>query len=205
MKFGVLGGTFDPVHLGHIRMAEAARDALGLDRVILVPAGQPMSKPNRPITPAEHRIEMLRLAVKNNSHFMVSTIETERPGPSFTVDTITTLRQQFGDKTEIYFILGWDSLEQLPEWREPVRLAAMCWLVAVPRPGCPRPAMKTLEGKIPGISKRVIFLEKPNIDISATEIREKIARGESIDKLVPGQVAAYIKKHKLYNTQGGRP
>jgi nicotinate-nucleotide adenylyltransferase len=205
MKIGVLGGTFDPVHLGHIRMAEEARDALGLEQVILVPAGQPMSKLNRAITPAEHRIQMLRLVVKDKPHLAISTIETERPGPSFTIDTIAALQHKYGTGAEIYFILGWDSLEQLPEWRDPARLAAMCRLVAVPRPGYSRPDMKTLERKIPGISKNVIFLEKPNIDISATATREKVARGESIDQLVPGQVGAYIKKHKLYRTAGGKP
>jgi nicotinate-nucleotide adenylyltransferase len=205
MKIGVLGGTFDPVHLGHIRMAEEARDALNLDQVIMVPAGQPMSKPNQPISPAEHRIEMLRLAVKEIPHLALSTIETERPGPTFTVDTLNAFQHKYGDKAELYFILGWDSLEQLPEWREPARLIKMCWLAAAPRPGCPRPDLKALERDIPGISKKVIFLEKPNIDISATAIREKIARGESIDHLVSGPVEAYIKKHKLYSATGGKP
>jgi len=205
MKIGVLGGTFDPVHLGHIGMAEEARDALGLAEVLMVPAGQPMSKVNRPITPAEHRINMLRLAVKDKSRLAVSAIETERPGPSFTIDTITAFQKKFGDKAEIYFILGWDSLEQLPEWREPARLAAMCYLVAVPRPGCPQPDMAALESKIPGVTKKVIFLTKPNIDISATAIKEKIARGESIGQLVPGPVAEYIRTHKLYLPAGGRP
>jgi nicotinate-nucleotide adenylyltransferase len=205
MKIGVLGGTFDPVHLGHISMAEEARDALGLNQVILVPAGQPMSKPNRPITPAGHRLKMLRLALKDKYHLTVSAIETERTGPSFTVDTITALRQKYGVKAEIYFILGWDSLEQLPEWREPARLINICWLAAVPRPGCPQPNLEELEIKIPGISKKVVFLEKPNIDISATDIREQAAKGKSIDGLVPGPVAEYIKKHKLYQAAGGKP
>jgi nicotinate-nucleotide adenylyltransferase len=205
MKIGVLGGTFDPVHLGHISMAEEARDALGLDEVILAPAGQPMSKVNQPITPAEHRINMLRLAVKDKTGLSVSTIETERPGPSFTIDTITALQQKYGARAEIFFILGWDSLEQLPDWREPGHLITMCRLVAVPRPGCAQPNMRNLERQIPGISKKVIFLEKPNMDISATAIREQIARGDSIDRLVPGPVAAYIKKHKLYRAAGGKP
>ena len=205
MKIGVLGDTFDPVHLGHIRMAGEARDALGLAEVIMVPAGQPMSKLNQPVTAAEHRLNMLRLAVKDKPHLVVSTMEIERPGPTFTVDTITALQHKYGEKAEIYFILGCDSLVQLPEWREPASLVAMCRLVAVPRPGCPRPDMKVLERVIPGVTKRVIFLDKPYIDISATDIRDKVRGGGSIDGLVPAPVAEYIKKHQLYMSSGGKP
>jgi len=205
MKTGILGGTFDPVHLGHIGMAEAARDTLGLTGVSLLPAGQPMSRVNREITAAEHRLNMLSLAVQDKPGLAVSTIEIERTGPTYTVDTLTALRRRYGAEAEIYFILGWDSLAQLPEWREPARLIKMCRLVAVPRPGCPRPDTETLERKIPGISKKVIFLEKPYMDISATMIKETIARGRSVDHLVPGPVAEYIKKHKLYMTAGGKP
>jgi nicotinate-nucleotide adenylyltransferase len=204
MKIGVLGGTFDPVHLAHIGMAEEARDTLGLDQVILVPAGRPVSKV-RPITSAENRIEMLRLAVKNKPRLSISTIEIDRPGLSYTVDTLAALKQESGKGTEIYFILGWDSLEQLPEWREPDRLVVICHLIAVPRPGVGKPDLKQLENRIPGIAKKVIMLGKPNIDISATGIREKIAQGKPVGKLVPRTVAAYIKKHKLYQASGGRP
>jgi len=198
MKIGVLGGTFDPVHLGHIIMAEAARKSLGLTEVLLVPAGQPMTRSNERIASAEHRLRMLHLAVAGSPYLKVSTIETERPGPSFTVDTIAELRRKYGEKNEIFFILGWDSLAQLPIWRDPARIINMCTLVAVPRPGWPQPSLKALEKDIPGISKRVVFLDSPRVDISATVIREKVARGESIDHLVPGPVADYIKKHGLY-------
>ncbi len=205
MKTGVLGGTFDPVHLGHIGMAGAARDELGLSGVILVPAGRPMSRVNRGITTAEHRLAMLRLAVQGKPGLAVSTIEIERTGPTYTVDTLNALNRKYGAEAGIYFILGWDSLAQLPEWREPARLVKMCRLVAVPRPGCPRPDIEALEHDIPGITEKLIILEKPYIDISATMIKETVARGRSIDHLVPGLVAEYIKKHKLYMTAGGRP
>jgi nicotinate-nucleotide adenylyltransferase len=201
MKIGVLGGTFDPVHLGHILMAEEAMKSLGLGEVLLVPAGQPISKMKEQLTPAEHRLQMLRLAVAERPHLKVSTMELERPGPSYTVDTITELGRKYGSKDELLFILGWDSLAQLPNWREPARIIGMCSLVAVPRPGFPRPDLKALEKKIPSISKRVVFLEKPQADISATDIRKKVARGESIAHLVPAPVAEYIKKHKLYQGQ----
>jgi nicotinate-nucleotide adenylyltransferase len=198
MKIGVLGGTFDPVHLGHIKMAEEVREALGLAEVIIVPAGQPMSKSTDRVTPAEQRIAMLRLAVVGKPHLKVSYMEIERPGPSYTVDTIAALKKRYGGKAEIYFILGWDSLAQLAEWREPGRIIEMCFLVAVPRPGFTRPGLAALEKGIPGISKKVIFMEKPRLDISATVIREKVARHEAIDRFVPGLVAEYIQKHRLY-------
>jgi nicotinate-nucleotide adenylyltransferase len=198
MKIGVLGGTFDPVHLGHIAMAEEARDWLGLAEVIIVPAGQPMSKSSGRITPAKHRIAMLRMAVAGKPHLKVSAMEIERPGPSYTVDTIAALKRHYGEKDEIYFILGWDSLAQVADWREPGRIVEMCYLAAVPRPGWSRPGLEALEGVIPGITKKVVFMDKPRLDISASAIREMAAQGESIDRLVPKEVAEYIKKHKLY-------
>lgn len=198
MKIGVLGGTFDPVHRGHILMAEEAKNALSLSEVLMVPAGQPVYKINKNIASAEHRLAMLRLAVAGRPYLKVSTIEIEHPGPSYTVDTIAGLRKQYGVGDEIYFILGWDSLAQLPEWREPARLVSLCFLVAVPRPGRPRPDLNSMEASLPGISRRVVFLEKPQVDISASAIRVMAARGESIAQLVPGPVAEYIKKNKLY-------
>jgi nicotinate-nucleotide adenylyltransferase len=114
------------------------------------------------------------------------------------VDTIAELRKQFGSKDELFFILGWDSLAELPRWIEPSRLIKMCRLVAVPRPGYNQPDLKTLETDIPGLSWRVILLDEPRIDISATEIRSRVSRGLSITHLVPALVDEYIKQHKLY-------
>jgi nicotinate-nucleotide adenylyltransferase len=201
MKIGVLGGTFDPVHLGHIMMAEEARKSLGLREVLLVPVGQPVSKMKERLTPAEHRLRMLRLAVDQRPHLKASTMELERPGLSYTVDTISELKRKYGSRDELFFIMGWDSLAQLPSWREPARIIGMCSLVSVPRPGFPRPDLKALEKTIPGILKKVVFLERPRADISATDIRRKVARGESIEKLVPATVAEYINKHQLYRGQ----
>ena len=204
MKIGVLGGTFDPVHRGHIMVAESARDSLSLDRLLVVPAGQPPFKGDEPVTAAEHRMAMLRLAVEDTPGIEVSTIEIERPGPSYTVDTIAALREQYGKDDEIFFIVGWDSLEQFPGWREPERILSMCKLAAVPRPGRSRPDIRALEEKLPGISGRVVFLDKPHADISASAIRKMAAEGKSIDQLVPAPVAEYIKEQKLYTYTGGR-
>jgi nicotinate-nucleotide adenylyltransferase len=197
-RIGVLGGTFDPVHLGHIMIAEEAKAALDLAEVLLVAAGQPMSRSNETVTPARHRLEMLRLAAEGKPDLKISTMEIERKGPSYTVDTITEMKKIYKRDDEIYFILGWDSLAQLPDWHEPSRLLNSCFLVAVPRPGWSRPNLKTMEGVLPGISKKVIFLDRPRVDISATVIRELAAKGEPIGHLVPGKVAEYIKKNRLY-------
>ncbi len=198
MKIGVLGGTFDPVHRGHILIAEAARDALVLSEVIAIPPGRPMLKPNERVASAEHRLAMLRLAVAGIPWIKVSTMEIERPGPSYTVDTVAGLRERQGSSGDIYFIIGWDSLAHFPEWREPERIISMCVLAAVPRPGFARPDIRALEKNVPGITDRVVFLDKPLTDISSTDIREKASKGESIIDLVPGPVADYIKEHKLY-------
>ncbi len=198
MDIGVLGGTFDPVHNGHLAMAGEARKRLKLDEVIFVPAGQPQLRGERPITPAEHRVRMLRLALTGKPHFKLSTIEIERPGPSYTINTIAGLRDSLGEGYELYFILGWDSLAKLPEWHEPLRLIHMCHLVVEPRPGYFLPDLKAMEALVPGISRRVTLLDKPLVDISATGIRDRVARGLPVGRLVPAPVNRYIKEHGLY-------
>ncbi len=203
VKIGVLGGTFDPVHRGHIVMAEEARKTLGLAEVLMVPAGQPMSKTGHCVTSPADRLAMVKLAAGERAWLKVSTMEIERPGPSYTVDTIAALKKQYGASAEIYFILGWDSLDQLPTWHEPARLVNLCRLAAVPRPGHPRPDMPALEKDIPGISGKVVFLDRPWLDISASAIRDMVSRGEPVERLVPENVAAYIKEHGLCLKSGG--
>lgn len=198
MRIGVFGGTFDPVHNGHMVVAEEVRTRLNLAEVHFVPAGQPWLKEASPITAAEHRAQMVRLAITAYPYFRLSTVEIERAGPSYTVDTISELQTQLGAGDELFLILGWDSLAQLPQWRESSRLITMCRLVAVPRPGYPYPDLNSLEAVIPGLSQRLIMLDKPEVDIDATEIRNRVARGLSVDHLVPEAVDEYIKRHKLY-------
>ena len=200
MNIGVLGGTFDPVHKGHIMVAEEARARLDLAEVLFVPAGQPPLKEDSPILAVEHRVQMVHLAIADYPYFKLSTIEIDRPGSSFTVDTIVELRDKLGDGDELFFIVGWDSLAQLPKWKEPSRLIKICRLVAVPRPGYSLPDLNSLDAVIPGLSRRVILLDRPEIDINATEIRERVAQGLSIHHLVPEPVAEYIRQHKLYLT-----
>jgi nicotinate-nucleotide adenylyltransferase len=195
---GVLGGTFDPVHIGHMAMAEEARRRLELDEVLLVPAGRPWLKVDKHISPARHRVNMVRLAINGRPWLKLSKMEIERAGPTYTVDTIAQLRGQIGADDELYFILGWDNLEDLPRWKEPARLISLCRLVAVPRIGSPVPDPEALEAAVPGLSKRLIMLDKPEIDISASVIRQRVSQGLSIEHLVPEAVARYIVEQGLY-------
>jgi len=198
MKIGILGGTFDPIHNGHLKIAEAARKKLGLNEVYFMPAAKTPLKEGISISAVKRRVEMVRLAIAGKPHFKLSTIELDRPGPSYTADTIAELRKKLGAETELYFIIGWDSLSQFARWREPARIIRMCRLVAVPRPGYTMPDPKALEAAIPGMSESLIVLDNPEIAISATEIRERVARGQSIRRLVPEEVAGYIQKNGLY-------
>ncbi len=198
MNIGMLGGTFDPIHIGHLILAEEVRAKLNLAEILFVPAGQPWLKVDSPISPAEHRVEMVRLAIADKPCFKLSTMEIERAGPTYTVDTLAELKVRLEAGDELFFILGWDNLAELPRWRQPSRLITMCRLVAVPRPGYPLPDLKALEVSIPGLSQRVTLMDKPEIDISASAIRDRVARGLSIHHLVPEPVDEYIRQHKLY-------
>ena len=201
MNIGVLGGTFDPIHMGHLIVAEEVRARLDLAEVLFVPAGQPWLKANNYISPAEHRVEMVSLAIADKPYFKLSTMEVERVGPSYTIDTIAELQSQLGDRDKIFFILGWDNLVQLPQWREPSRLVKMCQLVAVPRVGYPAPDLNSLEEAIPGLSQSLVLLDTPRIEISASGVRNHVARGLSIHHLVPEPVEKYIRQHQLYIMQ----
>jgi nicotinate-nucleotide adenylyltransferase len=200
MNIGVLGGTFDPVHMGHLIIAEEVRDRLELAEVLFVPAGQPWLKLNNTnaISSAEHRLEMVRLAVAGEPAFRLSTMEIDRPGPSYTVDTMAELRQQIGAEGRLYFILGWDNLNQLPRWHQPLRLVELCRLVPVRRVGFATPDLDALEAAVPGLAQSLVMLDTPQIEISSSEIRARVARGLSIHQLVPEAVEQYIIEQGLY-------
>ena len=198
MKVGVLGGTFDPIHNGHLIVAEEVRAGQNLSGIIFVPAGQPCLKEGIPVSAAEHRVQMVRLAIADKADFEVSTLEVERPGPSYMVDTITELRSRLEADDEIFLILGWGSLAELPQWQEPSQLITMCKLVAVSRPGYPRPNLRKLNALIPGLSKQTVIMENLKVDISASVIRDRVSRGLSVRHLVPKAVNEYIKQHGLY-------
>jgi len=198
MNVGILGGTFDPVHNGHLIVAEVAREQLNLNEVLFIPAGQPWLKTEYAVTPAEHRLCMLRLALDDTPYFRISEMEIERPGPTYTLDTINALKESLDEADELFFILGQDNLRQLPQWHKAPDLIQLCYLVAAPRPGVKKPDLKALEAEIPGITKRAMLMKQPLIDISASDIRKRVARGLSVRHLVPEPVNRYIKEHGLY-------
>ncbi|MDO8568514.1 MAG: nicotinate-nucleotide adenylyltransferase [Dehalococcoidales bacterium] len=200
VRLGVLGGTFDPIHDVHLVLAEEVRKRLRLSEVVFIPAGHPWLKLDHPVTAVEHRVEMVRRAIEGRPYFRLSTIEIERPGPTYTVDTLAELRSQLDEQDEIYFILGCDSLTELPPWHEPSRIIQLCRLVAAPRPGHV-PDLNALERAIPGISKRVTILDKPVVDVSSSDIRRRVAGGLPINDLVPPAVVRYIQAHGLYSGQ----
>jgi nicotinate-nucleotide adenylyltransferase len=196
VNVGVLGGTFDPIHIGHLVIAEEARTKLGLSEVLFVPAGQPWLKQDRDITPAAHRVEMVRRAIADNPQFKLCTLEVDRPGPSYTVDTLTFLQKQLGSKTSLFFILGRDTLAELPLWKEPQEVMQLCKLVVPPRIGSRD--LRHLEEAIPGLLDKVIQLDMPVIGISSSEIRQRIAQGLPIRYLVPPEVEKYITEQRIY-------
>jgi nicotinate-nucleotide adenylyltransferase len=198
VNIAVLGGTFDPIHSGHLMVADVVCERLAPAEVIFVPAGQPWLKAERCVSPVADRIEMVRLAIQGNRRYRLSTVETERSGPTYTVDTIRELKSQVSAQDELYFILGWDNLLDLPRWHNPAELISLCKLVAVPRIGFRVPEEATLEKLLPGLSKRVVLLDKPEIDISASVIRERVSRGLPITHLAPPVVEEYIKEKGLY-------
>lgn len=198
MNIGVLGGTFDPIHVGHLIIAEEARMKLGLAEVLFVPAGQPWLKQDRDITPAVHRVEMVHRAIADNPYFKLNTLEVDRTGPSCTVDTLESLQDQLSSETSLFFILGRDTLAELALWKEPRKVIQLCRLVVPPRLGSRD--LRHLEEAIPGLLERVIQLHMPVIGISSSEIRQRIARGLSVRYLVPPGVEKYITEQKIYST-----
>ena len=196
IRLGVLGGTFDPVHIGHLALAEQAREQLELERVLWVPSGDPWRKADRAVTPAEHRAAMVRLAIEGHASYELSLAEIERSGPSYSIETLAEL-QRNEPGSELFFLLGLDALEDLPNWREPARLIELATLAVAARGGR-RPAAEELDRLVPGLSKRVVWLEMPHIDVSATELRRLAAEGAALRDRTPASVEAYIREHRLY-------
>ncbi len=201
MRLGVLGGTFDPVHLGHQIIAEEARVKLSLDRVMFVPAGQPWFKDDVELSPSADRLEMLRLAVCSNPNFHIDTQELERPGPSYTVDTLEELRSRLGAEVELYFIIGLDALAEMPRWKRPARLADLCHFAGMGRPAFTDMDVQGLEKAIPGISRRIHIVDNVLVDISSSDIRRRVQEGLPIRYLVPEGVERYIREKGLYKTK----
>ena len=195
MRLGLFGGTFDPIHVGHLILAEACREAVGLDRVWFVVAGAPPHKSGGR-TAASHRVEMVRLAVAGNPAFEVSEVETRRPGPHYSVETLEQVtRERPGD--DLFFLIGADSLADLPQWREPGRIAELASLVVVNRPGFAPPPFEPPAG-----AKPLIHVEVPPIGVASHAVRRQLREGRSARYQVPHPVLAYINAHKLYRPEG---
>jgi nicotinate-nucleotide adenylyltransferase len=198
---GVFGGTFDPIHVAHLAVAEAARDTFGLRRVLFVPAAQPPHKPGRAITHVEHRLAMVEAAVVGNPAFEVSRIEVDRDGPSYTVDTLAALCDA-DPRQRLALIVSADSYAELPTWHEPERILELAALIVAPRDGYAAPDPGFLARTYPAANAAIAFLDGPHIRLSASEIRARAATGRSVRYLVPDAVAAYIGDHGLYQDPG---
>jgi nicotinate-nucleotide adenylyltransferase len=194
-RLGVMGGTFDPVHLGHLAVAEEARERLELETILFVPAGAPPHKPEGPEASVEDRVAMVQLAIADNAGFELSRVEVDRPGPSYTSDTVSLLGRG-GD--ELVLILSAETFRDLPAWHQPARLLDAARVAVAPREGFPAPDAAWIAAQFPGREDRIALLEGPRLGISSTGIRARVAERRSIRYLVPDAVRGYIEDHGLY-------
>ena len=200
-RIGLYGGSFDPIHIAHLVVAEEACGVLALDRVVFIPAKLPPHKAGADLADARDRVRMARLAVAGNAKFWVSEVELRRPGRSYTIDTVAAMRRRFGARAELFFLMGTDSLAELPTWRKARELVRQCTFVPLSRAGVRLPGAAALgralgerEGR--GMLKRLIRM--PRLEISGCDIRRRVAAGRSIRYLVPDAVAKYIARKGLY-------
>jgi nicotinate-nucleotide adenylyltransferase len=218
MKLGLLGGSFNPVHNGHLAIARQTREALGLDQVLFIPTSQPPHKPNGSLAPAQDRYEMVRLAIAADPALAISDVEIRRPGKSYSIDTIRLLQQEYGAQTQLFFLIGLDAFLDFPSWRDPVILLELCQFVVLSRPGLsfrslstvrllppiPYPSLADLDaGRISRIeaplgTQGLTCLKLPPCPISASDIRALIRQGLPVANLLPPSVESYILQHHLY-------
>lgn len=196
-RIGIFGGTFDPIHIGHLILAEEAWFQLKLDCIYLVPAGDPPHKKGVDLSPVEQRIRMCKLATADIDYLHVSRIDADRPGPHYTSDMVRLLYQRVGPDTEFYFLMGLDSLRDLPAWHEAQWLVDNCRLVALNRHDVSLDWEK-LEAELPGVREKVIILDMPELEIASHTLRERVRNGEPIRHQVPRVVEEYIYAEGLY-------
>lgn len=197
MRLGLLGGTFDPPHFGHLHIARAACDQLQLDQVLFVPAGVQPLKQGQISSPPEHRARLVQLAIAEQPCFALSRLDLDRPGPHYTVDLLGLVHQQYPG-AEVWFIMGEDSLSDLLRWREPARLIELARFAVLQRPGY-EPDWPALDAALPDLRGRLDWLTCAELDVSARVIRQRVKQRQAIDHLVPAAVAAYIAEHQLYH------
>ncbi len=225
MRLGLLGGSFNPIHNCHLQIAELVRDRMQLDRVLFIPAGDPPHKPERSLAPAVHRYEMVRLTIEADRTFAISDIEVRRTGKSYSIDTIRALRDQQGEGAELFFIIGLDAFLDLPSWKEAAQLLRACHFVVVSRPGLsfrllatmpllppiPETSLAALDGQsqdrldVPIAPAAVVtLLHLPPCEVSASDIRNRLHRRESLANVLPPPVESYIIRHGLYREDANR-
>jgi len=197
-RIGILGGTFDPPHVGHLWLATLAADAIGLDRVLFMPASQPPHKGGQLVTKATDRVLMTRLAIAADDLLELTLLELERPGPSFTIDSVDELLRTYGADATLYLLMAADSLAQIDGWREPDALLERIEWVVGPRPGSPLPGPAALEARFGTNASRIHLLTGPSLDVSSSEIRRRVAAGLAIRYLVPRGVEELIVERGLY-------
>ncbi len=198
MRLGIFGGTFDPVHIGHLLVAEQCLEQCGLDQVWFVPAGVPPHKLSRTIAPGKARAEMVELAVAGHERFRVDRRELDRGDPCYTVETLASFHTEDPSR-ELFFVLGSDSLVEFSTWREPKRIAELAHLAVANRGGAPLPDLEPLRPTLGDlVDSRVQFVTIPGIDISSSAIRRRVGEGKSIRYMTPRAVECYIATHNLY-------
>ncbi len=195
-RVGIMGGTFDPIHYGHLLMGEEARQAFALDQVIFVPNGRPAHKKPYLVSRPEDRYAMTLLATASNPHFACSRLEIDRPGPSYTIDTLRHFRQERPELDALYFITGADAIMEILTWHESEKLVEECLFIAVTRPGFVLERLSEIVDT--DFLRRVSFLPIPGLEISSTDIRRRIRSGRSIKYLTPEPVEEYVKRQGLY-------
>ncbi len=195
-RIGILGGTFDPPHIGHLILAQHALDAIGLSQLLFVPAADPPHKQQEDKAPVEDRLAMLNCAIMDNPQFAISRIDIDRPGPHYSVDMVRLLQDDY-PKAELFFVMGGDSLRDLPKWHHPHELIRLCNIAVMRRPQSAI-SRDMHHDALPELAERLTIVDAPLIDISSTAIVARCAAGKSIRYLVPDAVLAYIKDHQLY-------
>jgi len=201
LRLGVMGGTFDPPHYGHLVLAENGRVQLRLDRVLFVPAGQPPHKPDRLVTLAHHRVAMVEAAIAGNPAFALSHVDLDRSGPHYTVEMLALLGREYAG-AELYFLMGGDSLAEFFTWRDPAGVVRQARLAVMQRSGCELD-LAALEQAVPGLCERVDWLDAPCMDIAASDLRRRVRVGLPLRYLVPLLVEDYIRRHHLYEVLPG--
>lgn len=196
-RIGIFGGSFNPLHQGHLIVAEFAAESINLDQVLFTPVVHPPHRSGSELAPIQHRLAMIEMAIAGNTRFFTSLVDVERPGPHYSVETVQILEQQFAG-SQLYFVMGGDSFKSFPRWHQPEQIVEHCRLAVMRRPSHKPVEPDMHDALMPNLHQRVDMIEAPPIGISATRVREQLATGRSVRYLVPDNVLDYIHTHNLY-------